>query len=261
MKRFFTLGLGLMLVFALVTVSQAHFGMIKPDKSTVMQGDKPELEVIVGFCHPFEQEGMNWPRPKKFGVKAGKTDTDLTNTLQETIVLGAMAWKGVYAIKKPGVYAFYADPQPYWEPQENQYIIHYPKTYVAAFGYEDDWDDQEGVGLKAEIIPLTRPFAIYTGEVFRGVAKFNGRPVPDADVEIEWWNEGKKVEAPNEYFNLLKVKTDENGIFAFAFPKAGWWAFSAINDEKLSMTHDGKRVNAEHAGVLWVQVTDWPAAK
>jgi cobalt/nickel transport protein len=80
-------------------------------------------------------------------------------------------------------------------------------------------------------------------------------------VEVEYWNPGKKVEAPNEYFVTLKVKTDKNGGFAFAPPKAGWWGFSAINDEKLSMTHDGKRVNAEHAGVLWVQVTDWPAAK
>lgn len=260
MRRFVTLGFCLVLsIFGLVNVSQAHFGMILPDKSMVMQGDNPELQVLVGFCHPFEQQGMDWDRPKKFGVRSGKTDTDLTNTLQETRVLDAKAWKGVYAIKKPGVYIFYADPQPYWEPKENQYIIHYPKTYVAALGYEDDWDQDVEVGLKAEIIPLTRPFAIYTGEVFRGIAKCNGKPVAYADVEIEWWNAGKKVEAPNEYFNLLKVKTDQNGIFAFGFPKAGWWAFSAINDEKLSMTHDGKRVQAEHAGVLWVLVTDFPA--
>jgi len=259
MKCSFTLGLCLALVLALAGVSFAHFGMIMPDKSMVMQGDKPEVEVTLAFCHPFEQNGMDWARPKKFGVRVGKTDVDLTNTLQEIKVLDALAWKGVYAIKKPGVYTFYVDPQPYWEEKENQYIIHQTKTYVAALGYEDDWDQE--VGLKAEIIPLTRPFAIYTGEVFRGIAKFNGKPVPDVDVEAEWWNAGKKVEPPNEYFNTLKVKTDKNGVFAFAFPKAGWWGFSAINDEKLSMVHDGKRVNAETAGVLWVQVTDWPAAK
>jgi cobalt/nickel transport protein len=259
MRRFFTPGLCLLLVFGLVNVSQAHFGLIMPDKSMVMQGDNPELQVLVAFCHPFEQNAMVMERPKKFGVMAGKTNTDLTNTLQETKLLDKKAWKGVYAIKKPGIYTFYVDPQPYWEPAENQYIIHYTKTYIAALGYEEDWDQE--VGLKAEIIPLTRPFALYTGNVFRGVAKFNGKPVPDADVEVEYWNPGKKVEAPNEYFVTLKVKTDKNGVFAFAPPKAGWWGFSAINDEKLSMTHDGKRVNAEHAGVLWVQVTDWPAAK
>ena len=259
MQRFITLSLCLMLVFGLVNVSQAHFGMILPDKSMVMQGDKPELEVTLAFCHPFEQNGMDLARPKKFGVMAGKTNTDLLNTLQETKVLDKLAWKGVYTIKKPGIYTFYYDPQPYWEQAENKYIIHQTKTYVAALGYEEEWDQE--VGLKAEIIPLTRPFAIYTGNVFRGIAKFNGKPVPDADVEIEYWNPGKKVTAPNEYFNTLKVKTDKNGVFAFAPPAAGWWGFSAINEEKMSIKHEGKMADAEYGGVLWVQVTDWPAAK
>jgi len=259
MKPTLTLGLCLALVLVLASVSLAHFGMIQPSASTVMQGDKPELEVILAFCHPFEQNGMDLAKPKKFGVMSGKRDTDLTNTLQETRVLDKLAWKGVYTIKKPGIYTFYYEPQPYWEPAENQYIIHMTKTYVAALGYEDDWDQE--VGLKAEIIPLTRPFALYTGNVFQGISKFNGKPVPDADVEVEYWNSGKQVTAPNEYFVTLKVKTDKNGVFSFAPPKAGWWGFSAINNEKMSMVHDGKRVNAEYGGVLWVQVTDWPATK
>jgi len=259
MKRGFTVCLCLALAFGLVNVSQAHFGMIQPSTSMVMQGDKPELEVTLAFCHPFEQNGMDLVRPKKFGVMSGKTNTDLTNTLQETQVLGKQAWKGVYTVKKPGIYTFYFDPQPYWEQAENKYIIHQTKTYVAALGYDEDWDQE--VGLKAEIIPLTRPFAIYTGNVFRAISKFDGKPVPDADVEVEYWNPGKKVEAPNEYFTTLKVKTDKNGVFAFAFPKAGWWGFSAINGEKMAMKHEGKRVDAEYGGVLWVQVTDWPAAK
>ena len=101
---------------------------------------------------------------------------------------------------------------------------------MAALGDEEEWDQE--VGLKAEIIPLTRPFGIYAGNVFQGVVKFKGKPVPDADVEVEYWNPGKKVTAPNEYFVTLKVKTDKNGVFTFAPPKAGWWGFSALNEEK-----------------------------
>jgi len=260
MKRGFTVCLRLALVLGLANVSQAHFGTILPDKSMIMQGDKPELELILAFTHPFEQKGMDLAKPKKFGVQSGKTNTDLLNTLQETQVLGKQAWKGVYTVKKPGVYAFYFDPQPYWEPAENKFIIHQTKTYVAALGYEEDWDQE--VGLKAEIIPLTRPFALYTNNVFRGVVKFNGKPVPDADVEIEYWNAGKKVTAPNEYFNMLKVKTDKNGVFAFSPPKAGWWAFSAINEEKYAIRGpDGQKKDAEYGAVLWLQATDWPASK
>ena len=84
MKRGFTVCLCLALVFGLANVSQAHFGTILPDKSMVMQGDKPELEVILAFTHPFEQKGMDLAKPKKFGVQSGKNKTDLLNTLQET---------------------------------------------------------------------------------------------------------------------------------------------------------------------------------
>ena len=258
MRRFCTPILCLTFVLGLANVSLAHFGMIMPDKSMVMQGDKPELEVTLAFCHPWDQKGLDLAKPKKFGVMAGKLDTDLTNTLLETSVLDKMAWKGVYIIKKPGIYTFYFDPEPYWEPAESKYIIHQTKTYVAALGYEEDWDQE--VGLKAEIIPLTRPFAIYTGSAFRGILKYRGKPKSDADVEIECWNPGK-LEAPNEYYGMLKTKTDENGIFSFAFPHAGWWGFSGICDQPLSMKHGGKWVNSEIAGVLWVYVADFPKAE
>jgi cobalt/nickel transport protein len=260
MRRYFTLSLCLFLILTLVNVARAHFGMILPDKSMVMQGDKPELEVVLSFNHPFEQKGMDLIKPKRFGVMSGKTNTDLTNTLQETKVLDKMAWKGVYAIKKPGIYTFYFEPQPYFEPAEDKFIIHITKTYVAALGGEEDWDQE--VGLKAEIIPLTRPFGLYAGNVFRGMVKFNGKPVADTDVEVEYWNPGKKIHAPNEYFTTLKLKTDKNGVFAFAPPQAGWWGFSAINEEKDSLRGpDGKKKKAEYGAVLWVQFTDWPKAK
>ncbi len=259
MQRFATLGLCLLLVFGLAGVCQAHFGVILPDKSMVMQGDNPNLAITLAFCHPFEQNGMNMAKPKKFGVLVDKKKTDLLNTLQETKVLGKEAWKATYTLKKPGVYAFYFDPQPYWEPAENKYIIHQTKTYVAAFGAEEGWDEE--VGLKAEIVPLTRPFGLYAGNVFQGVVKFKGKPVANADVEVEFWNAGKKVTAPNEYFYTQVVKTDKNGVFTFAVPHAGWWGFSALNLEKKGMEHEGKKVDVEYGAVMWAQFTDWPAAK
>jgi cobalt/nickel transport protein len=259
MKRCFVLSFSLLLVLGLAGVCQAHFGMIMPNKSMVMQGDNPALELTLAFCHPFEQNGMNLAKPKKFGVLVEKKKIDLLSTLQETKVLDKQAWKTTYTLKKPGIYAFYFDPTPYWEPAENKYIIHQTKTYVAAFGAEDGWDEE--VGLKAEIVPLTRPFGLYAGNVFQGVVKFKGKPVANVDVEVEFWNAGKKVTAPNEYFYTQVVKTDKNGVFTFAVPKAGWWGFSAINLEKKALEREGKKVDAEYGAVLWAQFTDWPAAK
>ena len=257
MRRYLIFGLGLVVLFGLVDVSQAHFGVILPDKSMVMQGDNANLELTLAFCHPFEQTGMTMAKPKAFGVLAGKEKIDLMKALQETKVLDKEAWKAAYALKKPGVYAFYFDPQPYWEPAEDKYIIHQTKTYVAAFGDEEGWDKE--VGLKAEIVPLTRPFGLYAGNVFQGLVKFKGKPVAGADVEVEMWNPGKKVTAPNDYFITQVVKTDKNGVFTFAPPQAGWWGFSALNDDEKAIKHtDGTKKDAEYGAVLWVQFTAWP---
>ncbi len=257
MHRFCVSAWCLALVLGLAGVCQAHFGVILPDKSMVMQGDNANLELTLAFCHPFEQNGMDMAKPRKFGVLAGKEKTDLTSTLQETKVLDKEAWKTTYTLKKPGVYAFYVDPTPYWEPAENKYIIHQTKTYVAAFGAEEGWDEE--AGLKAEIVPLSRPYGLYAGNVLRGVVKFKGKPAAAVDVEVECWNADKKVAAPNEYFTTQVVKTDKNGIFTFAVPRAGWWGFAAINLDKQAMEHEGKKVDAEYGAVMWVQFTDWPA--
>jgi cobalt/nickel transport protein len=258
MQRCFIVFLGLIFGLGLANVSQAHFGLLLPDKSMVMQGDDANLGILLAFCHPMEQSGMPLAKPKAFGVKAGKEKTDLLSTLQEAKVLDQQAWKANYALKKPGVYAFYFDPQPYWEPAENKYIIHQTKTYVAAFGEEEGWDRE--VGLKAEIVPLTRPFGLYAGNVFQGQVKFKGKPVAGADVEVELWNADKKVSPPNDYFVTQVVKTDKNGVFTFAPPHAGWWGFSALNEEKAAIPDkDGKKKDAEYGAVLWVEFTAWPA--
>lgn len=257
MRRYLTLSLCLLLICGLANVSRAHFGLLLPDKSMVMQGDNPDLELTLAFCHPFEQKGMVMTKPKKFGVQAGKEKIDLLNTLQETKVLDNQAWKTKYTLKKPGIYAIYFDPQPYWEPAENKYIVHQTKTYLAAFGAEEGWDQE--VGLKAEIVPLTRPFGLYAGNVFQGVVKFKGKPLAGADVEVEYWNAEKKVTAPNDYFVAQVVKTDKNGVFTFAPPKAGWWGFAALTTEKQAiLDKEGKKKDAEYGAVLWVQFTDWP---
>jgi|UniRef100_A0A7V6DNS3 cobalt/nickel transport protein len=257
MPRLIVLGLTLTLLFCLNGASQAHFGLILPDKAMVMQGDDPHLNLILAFCHPMEQKGMPLAKPKAFGVKVGKETIDLLKALQETGILENQGWKASYTLKKPGIYAFYFDPQPYFEPAENKFIIHQTKTYVAAFGAEEGWDAE--VGLKAEIVPLTRPFGLYAGNVFQGQVKFKGKPLAGADVEVEYWNPDKKVTPPNEYFVAQVVKTDKNGVFTFAVPRSGWWGFAALTTEKQAISDkDGRKKDAEYGAVLWVQFADWP---
>lgn len=257
MKQCFAVSLWVMLVLGMADPSLAHFGLILPEKSMVMQGDNPNLDVILAFCHPFEQQGMAMAKPKAFGVLLGKEKSDLLKALQESRLFDHTAWKTTYPLKKPGVYTFFFDPEPYWEPAEDKYIIHQTKTCVAAFGEEEGWDRE--VGLKAEIIPLTRPFGLYAGNVLQGMVKFKGKPAAEVEVEVEFWNADRKVTAPNDYFYTQVIKTDKNGVFTFAVPAAGWWGFAALMEEKQAIPHsDGRKKDAEYGAVLWVQFVAWP---
>ncbi|MFP4657553.1 MAG: DUF4198 domain-containing protein, partial [Desulfonatronovibrionaceae bacterium] len=172
------------------TTCFAHFGMLIPSQSTADAGHK-SLEFKLSFSHPFEVLGMPLDKPETFAVQVNGKTEDLLADLKETKIMGHTAWQADYTFKRPGVYSFYMQPRPYWEPAEDCFIIHYTKTIVPAFGAESGWD--EPVGLETEIVPLTRPFGLYAGNIFQGQVLLNGRPVPHAEVEIEYYNKNKDI--------------------------------------------------------------------
>jgi cobalt/nickel transport protein len=229
----------------------AHFGMIIPSDSMVMQGDPRTITVTLSFSHPFEGEGMELARPAAFGVMANGKKVDLLKDLKESKVMGHTSWEIPYAIKRPGVYMFYMEPQPYWEPAEDCYIVHYTKTVVTAFGDDEGWDGE--IGLKTEIVPLSKPYGLYAGNVFQGIVNLDGKPVPFCEVEVEYYNKEGKVHAPTDYMVTQTIKADANGVFTYSAPVAGWWGFAALNtsEEKIK----GKDI--EMGAVLWVRFHDW----
>ena len=48
-------------------------------------------------------------------------------------------------INMPGVYKFFVEPVPYFEPAEEKFISHVPKIIVSSFGLEDGWDEPLGL--------------------------------------------------------------------------------------------------------------------
>ena len=232
-------------------VALAHFGMLIPSDSMVMQEDNRTINLKLSFSHPFEGEGMELVEPVVFGVMASGKKADLLKTLKKTKVMEHTAWETSYTIKRPGVYMFYMEPKPYWEPAEDCYIVHYTKTVVTAFGDDEGWDQE--IGLKTEIVPLSKPYGLYTGNVFQGIVKMDGKPVPFGEVEVEYYNKDRKAQAPTDYMVTQTIKADANGVFTYSAPKAGWWGFAALNtsDKKIK----GKDV--EIGAVLWVKFHDW----
>jgi len=233
----------------------AHFGMVIPSDSMVMQGESKTIVLMLSFSHPFENIGMELSKPKTFGVRIGDQNIDLTTTLMETRVMANPAWEAGYTIKRPGVYAFHMEPAPYWEPAEDRFIIHITKTVVAAFGDDEGWDRE--IGLRTEIVPLAKPFGLYTGNVFQGVVKRDGKPVPHARVEVEYYNSSGKAKAPTDYMVAQTVKADADGVFTYAAPRAGWWGFAALTSADYTLKKDGEAKEVELGAVLWVEFHDW----
>jgi cobalt/nickel transport protein len=247
MKRFAGAVLSAMcVVFLSLTTAGAHFGMIIPSDEMVMKGDNSNVALQLMFWHPFEGHGMELVKPVKFGVVANGREQHLLKTLSSQKIKGHTTWKTTYRVKRPGLYVFYLEPQPYWEPAEDCYIVHYTKTVVAAYGEDEGWD--EPIGLKTEIVPLSKPFGLYAGNVFQGVVMLNGKPVPGAEVEVEYFNVGGEYSAPTDYMVTQTIKADPKGVFTYAAPKAGWWGFAALSTDDRQIS--GKDV--EIGAVLWV---------
>jgi len=236
--------------------AEAHFQTVIPSADVLPDGG--QVTIDLAFTHPFEgQPVMAMKRPAQVGVLAGGKKTDLTGSLASRKIQDAPAWSLSHALVEPGAAIFYVAPQPYWEPSEGKYIIHYAKVVVDSFASGEGWD--ELVGLPVEIRPLTRPTGVWAGNVFTGVVLKAGEPAPFATVEVEFMNDGS-VSAPNDAFITQVLKTDANGTFTYGMPRAGWWGFAALLDGDTTMTSpDGKPAPVETGGLIWVKATEMGA--
>ncbi|MGE4298178.1 MAG: DUF4198 domain-containing protein [Desulfovibrionaceae bacterium] len=244
-----------MTVAAMAVPAHAHFGMIIPSNTTPGPKSKT-ISLQCLFAHPFTLVGMELVKPKAFYAVMDGTKIDLLGSLKQNKMLGHTAWTTDFTIKRPGVYALYMEPQPYWEPAEDLSIIHYTKTYVAAFGGEEGWD--EPLGVKTEIVPMLRPFGNYAGMTFVGKVLREGKPVPGADVEVEYYNADNALGLPTDYHQTHVVKADDAGIFVATCPRAGWWGFAALTEGDFTVKDpDGKEKAVEMGAVLWTHFDDW----
>lgn len=231
-----------------------HYGMIIPSDSMVMQNDDRNLHLTLSFSHPFEGIGMSLEKPEVFQVAYSGRTRSLVLHLKEAKVMGENAWQTEFSVKRPGVYTFYMKPSPYFEPAEDCYIIHHTKTVVTAFGDDEGWADE--LGVKTEIVPLAKPFALYAGNLFQGIVRLDGKPVPYAEVEVEYYNKDHLYKAPTEYMITQTIKADENGVFSYAAPFAGWWGFAALNTADFKLPYNGEEKDVELGAVIWVEFMD-----
>lgn len=137
-----------------------------------------------------------------------------------------------YTLERPGKYIFAMEPQPHWEPAEDAFIIDHRKTYVSAYDDDKGWDTE--LGLKTEVVSLTKPFGLWEHNLFKGIIKLDGEPVPYA--KVEFFNEGLAATALDELMISQSVKADADGVFTYAPSATGWWGFAALNTADNTIT-------------------------
>jgi len=235
----------LVLMFSVVGFS--HFQMIYVNDDFIGEGESSNLDISLIFTHPggsthdtiSDPLSMHMGQPVKFGVTNKGEYTDLTNKLEKfSFTHGdrkADSYRMNYRLRGMGDFIFTVEPEPYWEKSEGIYITQYAKVIVNRAGLPTDWDAE--MGLKAEIVPLTWPMNLYVGSTFRGIVMMDGKPVPNAEIEVEYLNvkpfKGafpgeKEIDFPGGESPAMMIKANENGEFSFSYPWPGWWGFAAL---------------------------------
>ena len=264
MKRAITLT-ALLMIVAFASPAMAHFQMIYTPESALQKAKTIDLKLV--FTHPFEAgHTMDMGKPEQFFVVRKEKKKDLLSTLKPitwtSLTNNGAAYETTYKLRGMGDNVFCLVPSPYMEKEEDAYIQQITKVVINTGGFPTDWDAE--IGLPAEIVPLDKPYALWTGNVFRGIVKSNGNPVPFAEIEVEYMNhepvlsknafsQKADVEAPQDAFVTMTIKANGDGEFSFGIPKAGWWGFCALGAGP-DTEYKGKELSQD--AVIWIQAKD-----
>jgi cobalt/nickel transport protein len=253
--------------------ARAHFQLLYTPEAALVEA--AEVPFALVFSHPFDNGfTMSMGTPEAFYVVSQRGEgaprtTDLTQYLEPIEWSGIDSKAAAFVAHPPrsvtrslGDYTYVLEPAPYYEEPEDKYIQQITKTVVNIGGLPGAWD--QPLGLPVEIVPLDKPYANWVGGVFRAVVLSDGKPVPHAEIEVEYLNhepdiaarrfdpEGK-VAAPQASFITLSIRADALGQVTIGLPKAGWWGICALDLDD-GLTHEGKELSVD--AVLWIKATD-----
>ena len=259
-------------VLSLSVPAFAHFQLLySPD--SVPKSKKLNLKLV--FTHPFEAgHTMDIGKDENgkihsciaFGEMHKEKKKDLLDKLKPitftSLTNSGRAYEANVRRKGMGDHIFYFIPAPYYEKSEDIYIQHCTKVIFNVAGAPTDWDQPVGDPLPVEIVPLDKPYALWVGNVFRGIVTCKGKPVSYAEIEVEYLNhdvvgnafaKAAKVQAPHNAMVTMTIKANTAGEFAFGIPKAGWWGFAALGVGP-DTQHDGKELSQD--AVIWIKAVD-----
>ena len=164
---------------------------------------------------------MDMGTPESFKVLHKKKTTDLISTPKPitwtSLTNSGKAYDASYKLRGMGDWVFSLTPAPYYEASEDVYIQQITKTIINVDGVPTDWDAE--VGLPAEIMPLDTPSALCTCSPFRSIVTCNGKPVPFAEIEVEYMNHEPLMDS-NSFAKEAKATAPQNSFITMGDRKS-----------------------------------------
>ncbi len=250
--------------------AHAHFQLLYVNETAMQKAQALEMAAV--FTHPFDGgPTMAMGKPLSFSHISSHNGekTDLLRYLRpvqwQSHENSADAFRATIPkemMRALGDHIFVLEPEPYLEAEEDLYIQQFTKLIVNVGGVPGQWSDTQD--LPVEIKPLSKPYANWTGGVFRAQILADGKPVPFAQIEVEYLNHGVELDknafdpegevtSPQPAFNTLSTYSDAEGVVTIGLPRAGWWGIAAL-DIGSTKTYKGKALSQD--AVLWIQARD-----
>ena len=246
----------------LPAAAAAHFQLNYTDDAMI---DRPgDVPMGLIFWHTFENgHVMAMGAPQEFFMVHNGDKVDLSDRLEPATFKGASneaaAYRATIPVKRSGDYVVVTIPAPYYEESEDIFIQQIAKVVLNRNTLPTDWD--QPVGLPTEILPLNKPYNVIVGSTFSGQVLADGKPVPGAEIEVEYMAAEPDLEAftttdptaqPMQGGAVVAI-ADQNGVFTFGIPRAGYWGFAALGSG-LATEHEGKELSQD--AVIWIRAED-----
>jgi len=266
--RYLVLAAAMIWMGLLAGAAAAHFQVFWPQVEGCYGKPGEPVKWQYFWGHPFEMIIYD-AQPPKFFVKTplGKKEAVALKEISLPDQASGQARKAYeleYKPAAPGDYYLCLESQPYYIQEEKVFWQDFVKEVWHVMA-QKGWD--KPVGLEVELVPLTRPYGWPSGAVFKAQALFKGKPLKNAQVEIEKFNgfyvpkdklPKDRLGEDNEPLMTRTLKTDNQGYLTCTLDTPGWWVMGvSVEDGKKS--HEGKPCLVEKRGCLWVYVEPTPA--
>lgn len=254
-SSFFVAGIITILNFVL-PCARAHFSVLVPDSPAVRAGQEVTIRHYVG--HPYECQIVDTREPEKVEVLLpdGQTRIDLRPEPEQvdnfeggTVTIQTMR----FTPSRRGDHLVLLKTPMRFDEHAGGFVQDEVKLILRVQVHQG-WDNRADTPI--ELLPLTRPYGLEPGMAFKARAVLHGKPLVDAEVEIEKYHARPPERIPEDEALITRVvKTDVNGYIVVTLTEPGWWALN-VQAEDGAKEKDGKRWPLIRRAQFWLYVSE-----